>query len=76
MDSAVDTRSDAKEERLNLPKGRKTALTFERAAPEFLDRLEATGGRNLVAKRRQIRLYLSTFFGSQRLIPRSIDKDP
>lgn len=60
-------RSDAKEERLNLPKGRKTALAFERAAPDYLDRLEDTGGRNLTAKRRQIRLYLSPFFGSQRL---------
>ena len=60
-------RSDAKEERLNLPKGRKTTLTFERAASDYLDRMEDTGGRNLIAKRRQLRLYLSPFFGSQRL---------
>jgi len=60
-------RSDAKEERLNLPKGRKTALTFERGASDYLVRMEDTGGRNLIAKRRQLRLYLSPFFGSQRL---------
>ncbi len=36
-------RSDAKEERLNLPKGRKTTLTFERGASDYLDRMEDTG---------------------------------
>ena len=60
-------RSDAKERRLNLPKGRKTALTFERTASDYLGRLDDTAGRNLIAKHRQLRLYLSPFFGSQRL---------
>ena len=60
-------RTDAREGRLSLPKGRKTHLTFERAAADYLARIEETGGRNLVAKRRQLRLYLVPFLGSQRL---------
>ena len=60
-------RTEAREGRLSLPKGRKTHLTFECAAADYIIRLEETGGKNLVAKRRQLRLYLAPFFGSQRL---------
>jgi integrase len=34
---------------------------------QYVDRLEQTNGKNLVAKRRQLRRYLTPFFGSQRL---------
>lgn len=60
-------RTDAREERLSLPKGRKTHLTFEQAATDYITRMEEVGGKNLVAKRRQLRLYLKPFFGLQRL---------
>ena len=60
-------RTEAREGRLSLPVGRKTALTFKRAATDYVTRLEETGGKNLTAKRRQLRLYLTPFFGSQRL---------
>ena len=60
-------RTDARTARLNLPKGRKLALAFSQAATDYIERLEQTGGRNLVAKRRQIRMYLSPFFGTMRL---------
>jgi integrase len=60
-------RTDAREGRLSLPKGRKTALTFTEAADKYIEKLEETGGKNLVAKRRQLNLYLKPFFGSQRL---------
>ena len=60
-------RAEAREGRLSLPKGRKTQLTFECAATDYLARLEESDGKNLVAKRRQLRLYLTPFFGSQRL---------
>ena len=60
-------RSEAREGRLSLPKGRKTHVTFERAAADYLARLDETGGKNLVAKRRQLLLYLVPFFGSQRI---------
>jgi integrase len=60
-------RADAKMGRLSLPKGRKTHLTFRHAADDYIDRLEDTGGKNLVAKKRQLERYLTPFFGDQRL---------
>ena len=60
-------RTEAREGRLSLPKGRKTFLSFQKAADDYLDRLEETGGKNLDAKRRQFKRYLKPFFGSQRL---------
>jgi integrase len=60
-------RTEAREGRLSLPKGRKTYLTFKRAAEDYLDRLEKTGGKNIKAKRRQLKLHLAPFFRDQRL---------
>jgi integrase len=60
-------RSEAREGRLSLPPGRKTHFSFAEAAKKYLERLEETNGKNLVAKRRQLRLYLTPFFGNQRL---------
>jgi integrase len=60
-------RTEARENRLSLPTGRKTPFTFAEAAKRYVSRLEETNGKNLVAKRRQLRLYLIPFFGSQRL---------
>ncbi len=60
-------RSDAREGRLSLPPRRKTYLTFTEAADKYLEQLEETGGKNLTAKRRQLRLYLKPFFAAQRL---------
>jgi integrase len=60
-------RSDAAAGRLSLPKGRKTQLTFAHGAEDYLRRLGDTDGRNVVAKQRQLRLYLTPFFGNQRL---------
>jgi hypothetical protein len=59
-------RTEARENRLCLPSGRKTTFTFGEAAKRYLARLEEPNGKNLVAKRRQLRLYLIPFFGSQR----------
>ena len=66
-DFISDTRANAKAGRLSLPEGRKTHLTFRQAADDYIDGLEATDGKNLVAKRRQLKLYLKPFFGDQRL---------
>jgi integrase len=60
-------RTEAREGRLSLPKGRKTHLTFERAADDYLKRLEESGGKNLKVKRRHLKHQLKPFFGSQRL---------
>lgn len=60
-------RTDARHGRLNLPAGRKLALTFAAAANQYLRRMEETDGKNLVQKRRHLRLYLVPAFGQMRL---------
>lgn len=62
-----DKRSDARAGRLNLPSGRKVALGFTKAAQQYLDKMEATGGSNIATKRRQINMYLAPFFKEQPL---------
>ena len=66
-DFIVSKRTEAREGRLSLPKGRKTPLTFNIAAADYLQRLEQTDGKNIKAKRRQLNKYLMSFFGRQRL---------
>src|SRR5262245_63782092 len=56
-------RRDAREGRLNLPKGRKIALGFREAATRYLEKLAEEGGKDLVMKRRRLRLHLVPFFG-------------
>ncbi len=56
-------RQDAKAGRLNLPKGRKTAMGFAEAADEYLVKLEQEGGKDLKMKRYRIRMHLTPFFG-------------
>jgi integrase len=60
-------RTDARAARLNLPKGRKLALSFAAAADDYMKRLEQGGGKSLPIKRRQLRMYLKPYFGSMRL---------
>ena len=60
-------RTDARWDRLSLPKGRKLALTFGAAADDYAKRLEQSGGKNLTIKRRQLRMYLKPHFGRMRL---------
>jgi integrase len=56
-------RSDAKHERLALPKGRKLALSMREAATKYLDRLKVEGGKDLKMKRQRLDLHLVPFFG-------------
>lgn len=56
-------RQDAKAGRLNLPKGRKTAMGFAEAADEYLIKLAQEGGKDLKMKRYRLRMHLSPFFG-------------
>jgi integrase len=73
-------RSEARADRLELPKGRKLAMTLATAAPPYLDRLTASGGKNLKIKARHLRDQRNTtdrqrqakgplieFFGAMRL---------
>jgi integrase len=61
------SRTEARAQRLSLPKGRKLALTFATAADQYLIRLEQSGGRNLTVKRRQLKARLMPSFGAMRL---------
>lgn len=61
------TRSRAREGRLDLPVARKLHRTFAEAADSYLERMEASGGKNLVPKRTHLRLHLKPYFGSMRI---------
>ena len=61
------TRADARDGRLQLPKGRKTPLTFAKAAKLYLEREKEAGGKDLVSKERHLRLHLTPYFGSMRV---------
>jgi hypothetical protein len=60
-------RRDAREGRWNLPKGRKVALGFRKAANQYLERLEEEGGNDLVMKERRLRIHLVPFWGDKPL---------
>lgn len=60
-------RTRAREERLDLPKGRKLHRSFKDAAKEYVELQEASGGKNLSAKRRHLELALVPAFGSYRI---------
>jgi integrase len=59
-------RTEERSERLQLPTGRKTWLTFRQIAERYLERMEAGDGRNLKNKRPQIKGRLIPYFGQQR----------
>ncbi len=50
-----------------MPTGRKRHRTFAEAAKEYLERMEAGGGKNIAPKRRHLDQHLIPFFGSERL---------
>ncbi|QIG49493.1 site-specific integrase [Nordella sp. HKS 07] len=56
-------RNDAKLDRLDLPRGRKTALSFRVTAERYLGRLVEEGGRDLRMKRVRLNQHLVPFFG-------------
>jgi len=60
-------RTRAREERLDLPKGRKVAMSFAEAAVTYLDRLVQSGGKSIDDKRRHLERRLVPYFGKGRL---------
>ena len=60
-------RSDARADRLQLPKGRKTQLTFAKAAKLYLEGESEVGAKDLVSKEAHLRLHLVPYFGSMRI---------
>ena len=61
------TRSDAKEQRLALPQGRKLHLTFSSAAGLYLAKLKEIGGKDYDNNEQHLRLHLTPYFGTMRL---------
>jgi len=60
-------KTDARKGRLNLPKGRKTVLGFQKAAPDYLNRLREEGGKDLKAKKMRLNQHLIPFFKNKPL---------
>lgn len=60
-------KTDARNGRLNLPKGRKIALRFSEAADTYIERLQNSAGSNINRKERHLALHLKPHFGSHRL---------
>jgi integrase len=55
-------KSEARKDRLNLPRGRKTILHFDRAAESYIQKLKEEGGKDLKMKRMRLRHNLIPFF--------------
>lgn len=60
-------RTDARQDRLNLPKGRKIPLNFKEAAGAYLIKLEQEGGKDITTKSQKLTGHLVPFFGSMAL---------
>jgi integrase len=60
-------RTEAREGRLSLPKGRKIHRSFAEVAEAYLKRLEEAGGKNLVQKTRHVRFSLIPHLGALRI---------
>ena len=56
----------AKEDRLDLPKGRKVVMSFKQAAEGYIKRLDEGGGKDLANKRRHMEQRIIPHFGAHR----------
>ena len=66
-DFIAKIRRDAKEGRLELPRGRKMHLTFAKAAEIYLAHEAETGAKDQESKNRHIKLHLTPYFGNMRI---------
>ena len=67
-EQAIETlRTQAREQRLNLPKARKSSPLFRQAAMDYLAGLEDEGGKAIHRKERHLSLRLIPFFGNIRI---------
>lgn len=60
-------RTEARQGRLNLPKGRKVVLGFAQAALAYLDKLAEEGGKNIAKKRQHLTDHLVPFLSDKPL---------
>ena len=61
-------RTEAREGRLNLPKGRKLTLGFREASQKYLAKLEEEGGKDIPKKRQRLEHHLESFFNDKPLV--------
>jgi integrase len=61
-------RTDARHERLSLPKGRKTILGFEEASQKYIARLRESDGKDIDKKEQRFRLHLIPYFKTRPLM--------
>lgn len=60
-------RTDARQGRLNLPKGRKLAVSFKVASENYIEKLKAEGGKDIPKKYERLHLHLTPFFNDMPL---------
>ena len=60
-------RTEAREGRLSLPKGRKLTLTFKSAADLYLAKLKEVGGKDYANNETHLRRHLTPYLGKMRL---------
>jgi integrase len=60
-------RTESREGRLNLPKGRKLTLGFREAADRYLVKLAQEGGKDINSKKRRLKHHLKPFFANKPL---------
>jgi integrase len=60
-------RTDAREGRLNLPKGRKLTLGFRKAADKYIEKLKQEGGKDIKSKTMRLKYHLKPFFADKPL---------
>lgn len=60
-------KTDARSDRLSLPKGRKAALGFKAAGKNYLAKLEQEDGKDIPKKREQLKCHLYPFFKNKPL---------
>jgi len=61
-DFIEQVKTDARNGRLNLPKGRKVILRFKQAADKYLEKLKEEGGKDIPKKDQRLRDHLTPFF--------------
>jgi len=64
QDFIEQKRTEAREGRFALPKGRKTEQTFANAGASYIAKLRETDGKGIERKERQFSLHLNPFFGT------------
>ncbi len=60
-------KTDARNNRLKLPKGRKLSISFEAVAHRYIERLKIADGKDIDKKESRLKNHLIPYFGEKRL---------